>query len=88
MIKYRVNGSDQIEKFEVIKETEKLITYIDKNGREQREAKISTLVSWHDSFEDAQSFLMDKYHKKIGHCQYQIEYFEKKMRNILLMENK
>ena len=67
---------NRVEEFEIIKQTEKQIVYIDERGREQREAKIADWQSWHTSKEEAINFMVAKKQKEINLLLGRIEYIK------------
>jgi hypothetical protein len=80
MEKFKTTYGDSITKYEVIKETEKQITFIHKwtdwnkkeQSRELRENKDSTYHKWHDTFEDAKNYLIEYNKNKISNLENQI----------------
>jgi hypothetical protein len=81
MIKFRERWNE-IKEYEVVKETEKQLTYIDEYNRQQREAKVSDWQSWHDTKEEARSFLIVKKMKEIEKLKAQIKYKEEEIERI------
>jgi len=73
MEKFRVSGIN-IEKLEVIKETEKQIVYINSYKKECRENKISQWSIWFGTFEEAKTHLIEKWTLRV-------EYEEKELQN-------
>jgi len=65
MKKFRTRYGNTIQSFEIVKETEKQIVYLQENGRECREAKLSDWGAWHCTFEEAKQHLIDKCLAKI-----------------------
>ena len=82
MKKFRANYGTRIEEFEVTKETDKQVVYINNMGREIREAKKSDWASWHNSKEDAVNFLISKEQAKIDEKLKQIQYHKDNMNKI------
>lgn len=69
MIKYRTRY-DKIEAVEVLRETEKMVVIAPNvdthSGKKQRmTAKRSDCESWHDTFDDAKSFLTEEAQKEV-----------------------
>lgn len=58
MIKYRTKIFEQIEKFEVISETEKTITYNPSGVKVIKEFKNPSWNTWHNSFDEAKEYLI------------------------------
>lgn len=83
MKKFRANYGTRIEELEVVKETEKTIVYIDMFGKEQRDYKVSSWNTWHDSKTEALNFLVNKKQKEIEHLYSQIKYKEEELENII-----
>jgi len=79
--KYRTRWTDTIECFEVVKETPKQVVYLnhrrwsigDSVLKEEREAKQSEYNNWHDTFEEAQDFLIAKSQSQIDSAKRQID---------------
>ena len=67
MKKFRTAYSNEIGEFEVVKETEKQIVFLNKRGREEREAKQTHYNSWFDTREAAKEHLISKCLEKISH---------------------
>lgn len=80
-IKFRARFN-KIEEFEVIKETEKQLVYLDERGRECREAKITDWQSWHNSKEDAKEFMIGKKRKEIEQLNNRIDFLNKEINEI------
>lgn len=80
MEKFKTTYGDTITKYEVIKETEKQITFIKKwinwDKKEQsievRENKDSNYHKWHDTFEEAKNYLIEYNKKQIENLETQI----------------
>ena len=72
----------RLEEFEVIKETEKQIVYINERGTETREAKVSDWSSWHKTTEEAINYLISRKQKEIDTYLSRIEYLKKEMNKI------
>ena len=80
-IKYKTKYDSSIKPHEVIKETEKQITYkhyyTDIDGsecvKEERENKISNWHHWHDNFNDAKHFLLNRAYEKIAKFEKEIK---------------
>lgn len=75
MEKFRTDSyGNLITKYEVVKETEKQITYLQKytswpakkeESREVRESKSGRGHNWHDTFEEAKNYLIENIKKEI-----------------------
>ena len=72
-VKYRANYNS-IKEFEIIKETEKQVVYKNERGAENREAKISDWCSWHNTFEEAREYIIQKEMKSIEQLLSRIKY--------------
>lgn len=68
MIKYRTQ-EEKIEPIEIVRETKAQVVIIDTRGREQRESKRSDWRNWHDTWEDAHAFLIEKAESKVAFAQ-------------------
>ena len=75
MRKFRTN-SFGIKEFEVVKETDKQVVYLDDEWggglRERRESKESDWSSWHNTKEEARQFLIYKEQQKIKRSEAEI----------------
>lgn len=74
---------NKIEEFEVIKETEKQVVYINERGRSEREAKTADWQSWHNSKEEAIEFMVDRKRKEIEHLNNRIDYINSEINKII-----
>ena len=81
MKKYRALF-EQIESYEVVKETPKQIIYINNSGREIREQKMTGYYSWHDSYDDAKQALIEKHSDDVEKKERQLEYAKEKLRKV------
>ena len=81
MKKYRARFN-KIEEFEVIKETEKQVVYLNERGRESREAKTADWQSWHNTKEEAKEFMANKKRKEIEQLNNRIDYLNKEINAI------
>jgi hypothetical protein len=81
MKKFRARFNE-IKEFEVVKETEKQIVYINEYKRECREAKIADWQSWHNSKEDAINYLIRKKQAEINQLEARIIYIKEEMNKI------
>ena len=59
MIKYRTR-CNEIEAFEVVRETANHIILLGGNDLEQRMNKVTALTNWHDTWEEAHNFLTSR----------------------------
>lgn len=66
MKKYRAKWNG-IEELEIVKESEKQIVYKSERGADIMEAKISEWASWHNTFEEAREYLIQKEMNNIEH---------------------
>ena len=85
MKKFRTFSNHQITEYEVVKETEKQIVYLNERGREMREAKISDWASWHDTKSDAKDYLTTRELRKVKNYSDQIEYCKSVIEKIKLL---
>ena len=67
---------NRVEEFEIIKQTEKQVVYLNEYKREQRESKITDWQSWHSSKEEAVNFMVAKKQKEINLLLGRIEYIK------------
>ncbi len=80
MEKFKTTYGDTITKHEVVKETEKQIVFIHKwldfnnvqRSKEIRESKETSYTKWHDTFEDAKNYLIEKAEKNIKNLEFQL----------------
>lgn len=83
MIKYRTDRwGDKIESLEVLKETEKQIVYMNRHGREIREAKSSEWQKWHDTWEEAKDSLLRRAESRVQSLRCQLEKANGELGNI------
>lgn len=91
MEKFRTNLGTEIVKCKVIKETNARITYekVDHSWRTnenetriETENKVSSCHSWHNTLEEAKSFLIEKHNQKIQGLNNQIEYAKKQIETV------
>ena len=88
MIKYCTKSS-QIEACNVLRETDKMVFLPRSWGDgETKQLKRSDYQNWHDTFEDAQQFLIDNAQSEIDRLRGQIEYVENKLEKIKAMKEK
>ena len=85
MKKFRTFSNHQITEYEVVKETEKQIVYLNERGREMREAKILDWASWHDTKSDAKDYLTTRELRKVKNYSDQIEYCKSVIEKIKLL---
>lgn len=71
-----------INEYEIISESEKKVKYVDELGYECSEKKISNFHSWHNTKEEAKSYLTSLEQKKIEQHQKHIEYATKEIEKI------
>ena len=79
MEKYRASFAG-IKKYQIVKETEKQVVFLDGNGKEKRLAKISGRASWHDTKDEAIEYLINQekvkiseFNRLIAFCNHTIE---------------
>lgn len=82
MIKYRTRFESEIEALEVIKETEKQIVFVGNLGAQNRESKRSDWQNWHDTFEDARQFLLEKSESEAVSLRKRLEEVKKRIETI------
>lgn len=92
MKKFRTRWDDQIESFEVVKETEKQIVFIKTGWNnktiEERELKESSYHKWHNSFDEAKQYLINKQSNRIKSLEKQIEDSKRIVEKLNLMAEK
>ena len=81
MKKYKA-AFERIEEFEIIKETPKQIVYITHYGKEARDNKKTTYISWHDTFDEAKQELINKCINKIIKIKAQLDYAEQRLETV------
>ena len=81
MKKIRRFSDYEIKEVEVIKETEKHVIFI-QNGIECREHKASSMISWHDTKEEAKEAMIKEQKNKIECYQRQISFCNKRIEKI------
>lgn len=82
MIKYRTR-SDKIEALEIERETDKQVVLPAKNGcRSYRENKVSDWSNWHDTWEAAHAFLVEKAERDIDSLHTRIERAKERLERI------
>ncbi len=79
---YRTSGNFPIKKHEVVKKTAKQIVFINDRGLEQRESIESDWSAWHDNFEKAKEYLIEKQNDTITALKKRIESCEKRILEI------
>ena len=73
MIKYRTRF-DKIEALEVERETDKQVVIPAQNGcRSFRENKVSDWSNWHDTWDEAHTFLVRNAERKVESCRMALE---------------
>lgn len=83
MIKYRTSYGAKVEAVKILRETPKTVVFSGIiTGDEIREAKRSNYINWHDSWEDAHSFLMEEAQWKIDGLRLQLERAKGELGNI------
>lgn len=92
MEKFKTTYGDSITKYEVIKETEKQITFIyrwewnkENKFRERRENKDSSYHKWHNTFEEAKNYLIKYNEKQIENLENQIIKAREKLSKVRLL---
>jgi hypothetical protein len=71
-----------IEEFEVVKETDKQVTFIRDNGKEYKESRSSAYTSWHDSKEDAKLEVIRRIKFDINKLDSQIKYQKERIKEV------
>jgi hypothetical protein len=92
VIKYRTTRNYvKIESFEVIKETEKTVTFLactrDGAFREERQLRTADWHQWHNSWEDAHTFLIKRAGDNVEGLRRQLERANGELGNIKGMKN-
>jgi hypothetical protein len=86
MIKYRISLSwGKIEAFEVLRETNAQVVFNILSGGlacERREAKRSEYHSWHDTWEDAHAFLIERAETEVQALRGRLEQAKGRLGNI------
>lgn len=84
MIMYRtLNYSNKIEEIEVIKTTDKTVTYL-RGGREDRENKVSSYHCWHKTKEDAINHLKKQYLSELSYAEEKLLHAKQKLEELLI----
>ena len=78
MYKYRAIW-EQIEKFEIVKETPKQVVFKNVRGGEDRELKNTSYYSWHDTFAEAKQALINERQSKVDSLKRQLKNAEEKV---------
>lgn len=78
---------DNIKELEVIKTTDKMVTFINSVGREMKELKESNFVTWHETKEEAHDKIISDIKYKIEHLSKQIEYNKKMLEKAIANKN-
>jgi uncharacterized protein involved in exopolysaccharide biosynthesis len=82
MIKYRTSFNE-IEALEVSRETKtQVVRVIGSHATERREAKRSEYYSWHDTWEDAHAFLIERAEAEVQALRGQLEQAKGRLGNI------
>lgn len=80
---FRTGGYEKaITTIEVIRITDSNIWFMDDNHKETRELKRSGWRQWHETWEGAKKFLVDKAIKKVENLQKQFEIAKSELRQI------
>lgn len=82
MKKFRAGYWGELEVFEIIKETEKQVTYISTSGEKTRENKLSNWACWFDKKEDAVNYLGSKEKEKLESNLIEIEGIIERLRKL------
>jgi 2'-5' RNA ligase len=82
MIKYRT-AWNEIEALEVSRETKaQVVRVIGSHATERREAKRSEYYNWHDTWEDAHAFLIERAEAEVQALRNQLEQAKGRLGNI------
>jgi len=75
MKKYKVsNYSIEIEEKEIIRETEKMVVFINSRGKEDKELKSSNYSSYFDTYNEAANYHIYCAAQKVEMCEIQLKY--------------
>lgn len=87
-IKYRTGGwRSKIEAIEIRKETEKCVFYVSAGGgREHREAKVSDYYRWHDTWEEAHTYLVSRARREIAATRISLQKAEEELAQLVAMK--
>lgn len=86
MVKYKA-FMNKITPYEVIRETDKTINFIAKDGREMKDMKVTSHYFWKDTFEECVSELIDIELRKIEENNAQIKFSKGKIKQFKAMKN-
>lgn len=86
MVKYKA-FMNKITPYEVLRETDKTINFIAKDGREMKDMKVTSLYFWKDTFEECVSELIDIELRKIEEKNTQIKISKEKIKQFKDMKN-
>ena len=87
VIKYRTDWQNKIDRVECLRETEQFVVLPDagflahKSG-ERREAKRGDFCQYHDSWEEARTYLLTKAEKAVADARRDLEVAKSKLGNI------
>jgi hypothetical protein len=86
MIKYRTKFG-KIEAVEIERETDKqIVHFANKYGHSRRENKVSDWLNWHDTWDDAHKFLIEKAERSVECCRLALMSANEKLVQINGME--
>lgn len=83
MIMYKTyKWSNKIEEIDVIKYTDKTVTYL-RGRREDRENKVSSYHCWHETKEDAINHLKKQYLSEVSYAEERLLNSKKKLEELI-----
>lgn len=85
MKKYKTTHGSQIEKVEILRETDQSV-FIDRWGKEARRSKRGEYCNYFDTFDEAKQYLMQESQGKIENLHIQLGYETKELAKIVKME--
>lgn len=78
---YRVYW-DRIDPRPVLRTTDKFVFFVSDRGAARREARTTFYTSWHESWEEAHAFIVDRAEKKIASLRLQLKSEEGRLGNL------
>ncbi len=85
MKKYKTTYGSQIEKVEILRETDQSV-FIDRWGKEVRSPKRGKYCNYFDTFDEAKQYLMHASQEKIENLHIQLGYETEKLAKIVRIE--
>ena len=75
---------NRIEKFEVVRTTDKQVVYIDNRGRESHENKHSSWRNWHETRKDALDFLVNNTNMAIANTENNLDRLRRELNALII----